>query len=65
MIPLHPKILEHEGKKTFAVLPYDEFVRIQDVLTEYEDLKDLRVAKAREIDEPVTSLKVVREKSDL
>jgi len=27
MVTLHPSILEHDGKKAFAVLPYEEFVK--------------------------------------
>jgi PHD/YefM family antitoxin component YafN of YafNO toxin-antitoxin module len=42
---IHPQIIEKEGKKEFVVLPYDEFLAIQDVLEDYEDLKDLREAK--------------------
>ena len=45
MVPLHPKILEKDGKKEFAVLPYDEFVKIQNELEDFEFLKALREAK--------------------
>ena len=29
MIELHPQVIEKDGEKAFAVLPYDEFVRVQ------------------------------------
>ncbi len=60
MITLHPNILERDGKKAFAVLPYEEFQNLQEELDEYEDLKDLRAAKAKEVDAPVESLGSVR-----
>ena len=60
MLTLHPNILERDGKKAFAVLPYEEFQNLQEELDEYEDLKDLRAAKAEEADAPVDSLHSVR-----
>ena len=39
---LHPQVIEKEGRKEFVVLPYDEFLRIQDELDDFEDLRDLR-----------------------
>ena len=48
MIALHPNILIKDGKKEFAVLPFEEFSRLQEELLDYEDLKDLRQAKAKE-----------------
>ena len=65
MIKLHPSILEHNGKKTFAVLPYDEFQRVRDELEDYEDLKDLRTAKAGEGNAPVSPLTAVREELNI
>ena len=48
MLTLHPNILERDGKKEYAVLPYDEFERIAQELADYEDLKDLRSARSTE-----------------
>ena len=48
MVALHPNILKRDGKKTFAVLPYEEFLQVREELQDYEDLKALRAAKARE-----------------
>ncbi len=56
MIALHPNILEQEGKKQFVVLPYNEFIILQEELADYEDLKDLRRAKDAEKDAPTISL---------
>ncbi len=60
MLTLHPNILERDGKKAFAVLPYEEFQSLQKELDQYEDLKDLRAAKAEEENAPVESLSSVR-----
>ena len=50
MLTLHPNILEHEGQKQFAVLPYHEFLAIQEELQDFYDLKALRKAKQEEGD---------------
>ena len=57
MLTIHPNILERDGKKAFVVLPYEEFVMIEEELQEYEDLKELRTAKAEELDEPTVPLR--------
>ena len=48
MIKLHPNILEKDGEKEFAVIPYNEFIEIQEQLDDYECIKALREAKTRE-----------------
>jgi hypothetical protein len=48
MITLHPEILIKNGKKQFAVLPYEEFLALQERLADAEDLLDLRKAKRAE-----------------
>ena len=45
MVTLHPKILSKNGKKQFAVLPYEEFLAFQSWLEDAEDLLALRKAK--------------------
>lgn len=57
MLILHPQILECDGKKAFAVFPYEEFVMIEEELQDYEDLKELRAAKAEEADQPTIPLR--------
>ena len=42
---LHPEILIKDGKKQFAVLPYEEFVSLKERLEEMEDLMKIRKAK--------------------
>jgi PHD/YefM family antitoxin component YafN of YafNO toxin-antitoxin module len=38
---LHPQIIEKEGKKEFVILPYEEFLQIQEALEDLEDLREL------------------------
>jgi hypothetical protein len=56
MVTIHPNILERDGKKAFVVLPYEEFLMIEEELQDYEDLKELRGAKAAEASEPTLPL---------
>ena len=48
MLPLHPNILEKNGVKEFAVLPFDEYLALKEELQNYEDLKNLKEAKSLE-----------------
>jgi hypothetical protein len=59
MIELHPEILKKNGQPEFAVLPYKEFEAVREILLDYEDLRDLRVAKSNEADAPAMSLREV------
>ena len=48
MLKIHAEILEKNGKKEFAILPYEEFLELQERLADAEDLIDLRKAKRAE-----------------
>ena len=65
MIALHPNVLEKNGKKEFAVLPYDEFLKVQTILNDYADLVELRDAKLYEKGAPTKSLLEAREELDI
>ena len=60
MITLHPEILVRKGKKQFAVLPYEEFLAIQERLADAEDLVELRKAKRAETKKPSIPLAEVK-----
>ena len=62
MIELHPEILKKNGRKEFAVLPYEEFVALTEALADYEDLRELRAAKAEEAQAETLSLKEARKR---
>lgn len=49
---LNPQVIEKKGKKKFVVLPYEEFLKVMELLEDYEDLSDLRAAKKEAGDEP-------------
>ena len=53
---IHPQIIEKDGKKEFVVLPYEEFLRLQEALEDYDDLKTLREEKAIAGNEPSRKL---------
>ena len=42
---LHPQLIEKEGKKEFVVLPYGEFLMLEEIVESYEDLQSLREEK--------------------
>lgn len=56
MIDLHPEVLSRDGKKQFVVLPYEEFVALQELLEDLEDLRELRAAKECEREAPTVPL---------
>lgn len=53
---VNAQIIKKNGKKEFAVLPYDEFQKIQEELTLYEDIRCLREAKMAEKDAPTIGI---------
>lgn len=62
---LHPEILMKNGEKQFAVLPYEEFVALQERLADADDLIELRKAKAAEGVGPYIPLADVKRELDL
>ena len=60
MITLHPEFLTKDGKKEFVVLTYEEFVAIQELIEDAEDVLDLRAAKQEEKSKPSVSLEDVK-----
>ena len=57
MIQLTPEFLKKNGNPEFVVLPYEEFLAVQQLL---EDLEDLRQAKAEEKDAVTVSIADVK-----
>ena len=56
MVTLNAQIIKKEGKKEYAVLPYEEFLKIQEELRNYEDLRCLREAKEAEKTAPTIGI---------
>ena len=48
MVSLRAQIIKKNGKKEYAVLPYEEFLKVQEELEDYDDLRCLREAKEAE-----------------
>jgi hypothetical protein len=61
---LHPEILTKNGRKEFAVLPYEEFVALQEWLADVEDLLDLRAAVKAERNESTISISEIENRID-
>ena len=62
MATLHAQIIKKNGKKEYAVLPYEEFKRVQEELEDYQDLRCLREAKEAERDAPTTGMVDLKKK---
>ncbi|PSB40336.1 prevent-host-death family protein [filamentous cyanobacterium Phorm 6] len=60
MIPLHPQFITKNGKKEFAVIPYEEFAALQALIADMEDLMNLRAAKEADADRPSVPLAEVK-----
>jgi hypothetical protein len=53
-VELHPSFIEREGKKEYAVIPIEEFERLQDFLEDAQDLFALRQAKTEDSGERIS-----------
>ena len=60
MIELHPEVLKKNGKNEFVVLPYEEFVALQEWLADAEDIADLREAVRVEGSAPAITLEEMK-----
>jgi PHD/YefM family antitoxin component YafN of YafNO toxin-antitoxin module len=50
MAIVNAQIIKKNGKKEYVVLPYEEYLRIQEELEDYQDLRSLRGVKETEKD---------------
>ena len=57
MIVINSQIIEKNGKKEFAILSYEDFLKTQEELACYDDLRFLREAKKEEQNDPSVSFK--------
>jgi PHD/YefM family antitoxin component YafN of YafNO toxin-antitoxin module len=46
MTAMKAQVLEKDGKKEFVVLSWEDFEQIKETLEDYDDLRELRKAKA-------------------
>jgi hypothetical protein len=62
MAILHAQIIEKNGRKDYVVLPYEEFLRVQEELYDYDDLRYLREAKEVEKNAPTIGMGELKKK---
>jgi PHD/YefM family antitoxin component YafN of YafNO toxin-antitoxin module len=48
MTELHPQVLERDGKPSFVVLPYEEYVALREELEDLRDSRAIRDAAKRD-----------------
>ncbi len=60
-LELHPEFLSEGGRKQFAVIPYDAFLRLQEWIEDTTDLHELRMAREENDGKPTYSLKEMKE----
>jgi PHD/YefM family antitoxin component YafN of YafNO toxin-antitoxin module len=65
MTQLHPQFLTKNEKPEFVVLPYEEFIDLQERLEDLEDLLDLRNAKESEEYKPSLPLAAAKQELEL
>lgn len=65
MVELHPEILRTNGTPQFAVIPWAEYLRLQEFLEDAADLMELRAAKAATEGEPTISFEQLKAELDL
>ena len=65
MAATNPTILYRDGKKAFVILPYEEFVLMEEELQNFDDLKTLREAKTIEADATTIPLSEVKKELGL
>lgn len=65
MIDINHQILEKHGKKEFVILSYEDFLKIQEELDDYNDLRMLREAKEKEGDSTTISLEEAKKELNI
>jgi hypothetical protein len=62
MVSLRAQIIRKNGKKEYAVLPYEEFLKVQEELEDYDDLRCLREAQEAEKEAPTIGMAELKKK---
>lgn len=62
MTTLKAQIIKKNGKKEYAVLPYEDFLKVKEELQDYDDLRCLRAAKEVEKDAPTIGIGELKKK---
>ena len=62
MVSLRAQIIRKNGKKEYAVLPYEDFLKVQEELEDYDDLRCLREAQEAEKEAPTIGMAELKKK---
>ena len=62
MFSLRAQIIKKNGKKESAVLPYEEFLKVQEELEDCDDLRRLREGKEAEKEAPTIGMAELKKK---
>lgn len=65
MLSIKVQILEKDGRKEFVILTYEDFLRMQQQLDDYDDLRVLRRAKDMEKDAPTVNFEEAKAMLDI
>lgn len=57
---LNIQIIKKNGKKEYVIMPYEDFLKVQEELDDYQNLRCLREAKEVEQYAPTISLEDVK-----
>lgn len=63
MVAINAQIIKKGKKKEYAVIPYEEFLKVQEQLLDYEDLRCLREAKESEKDAPTIGIEELKKQT--
>ena len=61
MFNLNPELITKDGEPMFAVIPYEQFLAIKEMLEDLQDLKDLRSAKQEAQSQPAIAFNDVKQ----
>ncbi len=62
MVTMNAQIIKKKGKNEYAIIPYEEYLRVQEELQNYGDLCLLREAKEAEKDSPAIGISEVKKR---
>ncbi len=60
MTGLNVQIIKKNGKNEYVILPYNEFIKVQEELDDYENLRFLRTAKEAEHNSPTIGIEELK-----
>lgn len=65
MVELHPQMIKKDGKKLFVVLPFEEFVQLEEELADYYDLQLLLSGRQEEMNTGTLTLLEIKKELNI